>query len=428
MRIGGRVSAAIDILDEILNRHRPAPLALSDWARSHRFAGSADRSSIGTLVYDVMRKRASLAWRMGRETPRALAIGALRVIWGLSPDAIEALCDGSQHAPAPLTEAEKARLAAEPGEAAPGWIAADVPEWLFPSFAAQFGDDAVAEGRALAERAPIDMRVNTLKADRARLLAALSGYGAAPTPHSPWGVRIAAPSPQQKNPNVEAEAAHGKGWFEVQDEASQIAVLLAGVGPRLQVLDLCAGSGGKTLAMAALMQNTGQIHAYDADKTRLRPIFDRLRRAGARNVQVLPAGNAGSLQALHERMDVVLVDAPCTGSGVWRRRPDAKWRLTPEALATRISEQQAVLTLAAPLVKPGGTLVYATCSVLPQENREQTAWFSRAHPFFREADYRAGWTLEAQPIPAGRDGELSLQLTPRRHGTDGFYISILKRA
>jgi 16S rRNA (cytosine967-C5)-methyltransferase len=425
MRSAGRLAAAIEILDDIVNRHRPAAMALSDWARGHRFAGSGDRSAIGTLVYDALRKRASLAWRMGGETPRALAIGAVRHVWGLPAEEIEALCDGAQHAPEPLSADEKAGLT-KSLDGAPGWAAADIPEWIFPAFEAAFGPDAVAEGQGLAERAPIDLRVNVLKADRPRVLAALAAHAPEPAVYSPWGLRIAPPRPQQKNPNVEAEAAHGKGWFEVQDEASQIAVLLAGIGPRLQVLDLCAGSGGKTLAMAALMHNTGQIHAYDSDKARLRPIFERLKRAGARNVQVMNAGAEGALAALQGRMDVVFVDAPCSGSGVWRRRPDAKWRLTPEALEVRIAEQRAVLILAAPLVKPGGTLVYATCSVLPRENAEQTAWFLSQEQGFAEIDYREQWT-STTPCPQGVADSKALQLTPRQHATDGFYISLLRR-
>jgi len=428
VRAGGRLSAAIDILDQVINRHRPAPMALADWARGHRFAGSSDRSAIGTLIYDALRKRASLAWRMGEESPRALAIAAMHHVWGVSAEEIAALCDGAEHAPAPLSAAEKAGLARDAIDAAaPGWMAADIPEWLYPAFAQSFGENAVAEGQALAERAPIDLRVNTLKSDRPRVLNALSAYAAAPTPYSPWGVRIAPPGPQQKNPNVEAEAAHGKGWFEVQDEASQIAVLLAGIGPRQQVLDLCAGSGGKTLAMAGLMQNTGQIHAYDADKARLRPIFERLKRAGARNVQVMPARDENALAALAGRMDVVLVDAPCSGSGVWRRRPDAKWRLTPEALAARVAEQRAVLLLAAPLLKAGGTLIYATCSVLPQENQEQTQWLLQSAPGFSALDYRTQWKTSDRDPPAGQDSGPALQLTPRQHATDGFYVSVLQR-
>jgi 16S rRNA (cytosine967-C5)-methyltransferase len=174
------------------------------------------------------------------------------------------------------------------------------------------------------------------------------------------------------------------------------------------------------------MQNTGQIHAYDSDKQRLRPIFERLKRAGARNVQVLPAGEEAALELLRERMDVVFADAPCSGSGVWRRRPDAKWRLTPAALATRITEQRAVLDLAAPLVRPGGRLVYATCSVLAAENREQTEAFLARHPEFAEADYRSVWPEElGEPLQSAAATGRALQLTPNCHATDGFYVSIL---
>jgi 16S rRNA (cytosine967-C5)-methyltransferase len=241
-------------------------------------------------------------------------------------------------------------------------------------------------------------------------------------------VRIPAPGPQEKNPNIEAEAAHGKGWFEVQDEASQIATLMSGAAPRLQVLDLCAGSGGKTLGLAAMTQNTGQIFAYDSDKQRLRPIFERLKRSGARNVQVITAGDTGALDALADKMDVVFADAPCSGSGVWRRRPDSKWRLTPEALMQRVGEQRAVLDRAAPLVRPGGALIYATCSILPAENGQQTRWFLEQHENFIARPWQESWEnggLGSLP-ENGADG-LALQLDPAFHGTDGFYISILQR-
>jgi 16S rRNA (cytosine967-C5)-methyltransferase len=430
MRLAGRLAAAIEVLDDVIVRHRPASNALADWGRSHRFAGSGDRSAIGTLVYDALRKRASLGQRMGDEAPRALALGAARWVWALPADEIAALCDGSPHAPAPLSADEVQRLGSDAVPAMPAWAAADIPQWLYPDFEAAFGEASVAEGQALAERAPIDLRVNMLKADRPRLLKALDKYHPTATPFSPVGVRIPPPGPQEKNPNIEAEAAHGRGWFEVQDEASQIAVLLSGAGPRLQVLDLCAGSGGKTLGMAALMQNTGQIHAYDSDKLRLRPIFERLKRAGARNVQLLPAGELGALEGLRGKMDVVLADAPCSGSGVWRRRPDAKWRLTAEALATRVEEQRQVLALAAPLVRPGGRLVYATCSVIAAENTDQTRWFLAANPEFKERAWRDVWPQSAaSSAPMASDsGQLALQLTPYRHATDGFYISILERS
>ncbi len=428
MRLSGQISAAIEVLGDMIERHRPASMALADWGRSHRFAGSRDRSVIGTLVYDALRRKASLGWMMGGDAPRALALGALRHVWSYDVEAIAALCDGSEHAPNALTQDEQAALAGggERLAEAPDWVRADVPEWLFGEFRSAFGDTAVAEGAALAERAPIDLRVNTLKADRAKVLKALEKYGAQPTPYSPAGVRIPAPDLQKKNPNVEAEAAHGRGWFELQDEASQIATFLSGGAARLQFIDLCAGSGGKTLGVAALMQNTGQIYAYDADMQRLRPIFERLKRAGARNVQVLPAGDTAALDALTGRMDVVFVDAPCSGSGVWRRRPDAKWRLTPAALAQRIEDQQQVLERAATLVKPGGRLVYVTCSVLQSENDAQARWFIERFPQFAPHPWRQVWTQSTLAAPpADGNDTVALQLTPARHGTDGFYVNIL---
>lgn len=282
----------------------------------------------------------------------------------------------------------------------------------------------------MAERAPVDLRANTLKATRDKVVGALAKLGAAPTTLAPFGVRIPAPQGAAKSPHVEAEAAHGKGWFEVQDEGSQIAAALSGAGPRQQVLDLCAGAGGKTLALAAAMQNSGQIYAYDSDKGQLRPIFERLQRAGVRNAQVLEGGNRASLEDLGARFDVVLVDAPCSGSGTWRRKPDAKWRLKPEALAARQGEQRGVLAQAAALVKPGGRLTYVTCSVLPEENVDQVAWFRDTFPSFGLVSFDEVWasTIGGE-APASADGSKeTLLLTPASHGTDGFFVASFTRA
>jgi 16S rRNA (cytosine967-C5)-methyltransferase len=228
---------------------------------------------------------------------------------------------------------------------------------------------------------------------------------------------------------VEAEAGHGKGWFEVQYEGSQVAALLSGAGSRQQVIDLCAGAGGKTLALAAQMANTGQLYAYDSDRMRLRPIFERLKRAGARNVQVLPAGEGAALAPLEGKMDLVVIDAPCTGSGVWRRRPDAKWRLSPEMLEARLAEQSAVLDQGAALVKLGGRLAYVTCSVLPSENGEQVAAFLARHADFEVVPWRELWAA-AIPVeaPDSADGsDETLLMTPLSHGTDGFFVAVLQR-
>ena len=429
MRPGARLKAGEEILEDILVRHRPASTALADWAKNHRFAGSGDRAAIGTLVYEALRRRKSISARMGSDAPRALVLGAAGRAFAMTAEEVAGVADGSAYAIASLSDEERAALGRELPQDAPAHIAGDFPEWLTPSLERAFGSRAAKEGAALSARAPVDLRVNTLKATREKTLKALAQFSAEQTPLSPVGVRIPPPEGAGRAPHVEAEAAHGKGWFEVQDEGSQIAALLAGVTSKMQVLDLCAGAGGKTLALAAAMQNSGQVYAYDADKRQLRPIFDRLRRAGARNVQVMEAGDEAALAALGGRFDVVLVDAPCTGSGTWRRKPDSKWRLKPANIGDRKAEQSVVLELGAGLTKLGGCLVYVTCSVLPEENADQVAAFLSAHPDFSVEPYAQSWTehLGSEP-PRSADGrDDTLQLTPACHGTDGFFIARLRR-
>lgn len=429
MRPGPRIQAAAEVLEAIFSHHQPAATALQDWGKKHRFAGSGDRAAIGTLVFDALRQRLSLAARMGSTEPRALAIAAAAKALGLTPDEIARACDGP-HAPPPLSDDERHRLDVPIDATTAPHIAADIPEWLMPSFTRAFGDRAIEEGRAMAERAPVDLRANTLKAGRDKVLAALEKMNPTPTQFAPNGVRIAAPEGPAKSPHAEAEASHGKGWFEIQDEGSQIAAAMSGAKPRHQVLDLCAGAGGKTLALAAIMEGSGQIYAYDSDKFQLRPIFERLQRAGARNVQVIDGGDTAALDALGARFDIVFADAPCSGSGTWRRKPDSKWRLRPEAFATRQKEQREVLTRAASLVKPGGRLTYVTCSVLPEENVDQAAWFAGAHPEFTLTPFGEVWqeALGGTP-PASADGSSdTLQLTPAMHGTDGFFIATFTRS
>lgn len=426
MRDGARLQAAAEVLDDIARHHRPAQIALSDWGRRHRFAGTRDRSAIGTLVFDVLRQKRSLAWRMGDDGPRALVLAAASSALGLSADQVISAAEDGPHAIGALSEKERAGLTRKLSDDAPPAVQGDIPEWLWASFDRAFGAQAAGEGQALAKRAPIDLRANTLKGNRIRVLKTLQTFDPSPTPHAPDGVRLAAPGPGIKAPPVEREAAHGKGWYEVQDEGSQLAALLSGAGPRMQVLDLCAGAGGKTLALAAQMQNTGQLFAYDKDKTQLRPIFDRIRRAGVRNVQVLEAGDVAALNALGQRFDVVLIDAPCSGTGTWRRRPDSKWRLSEAALHQRIEDQRAVLQLGADLVKPGGRLVYVTCSVLPEENTEQTAWFQAHDSRYDWEPHQSVWQNaipDADPAISADGRDDGLLLTPARHGTDGFYIA-----
>jgi len=429
MTPAARASAAIEVLADIDQRKRPASEALKDWGLGHRFAGSGDRAAIGNLVFDCLRKRASAAYAMGEDSPRALVLRTLVSSWGMTPDQVASLSDGSRFAPAPLSPAEREGLARTLAGDAPASIRGDYPEWLAPAFADAFGDRAAEEGAALSMRAPVDLRANTLKAGRDKVLKSLSRFAPVPTSYSPVGVRIAPREGPARSPHVEAEAGHGKGWFEVQDEGSQVASLLTGAGPRQQVIDLCAGAGGKTLALAAVMENTGQLYAYDADRLRLRPIFERLKRAGARNVQVLPAGEPEALRPLEGKMDLVVIDAPCTGSGVWRRRPDAKWRLSAEMLAARVEEQRAVLDQGAALVKPGGRLAYITCSVLPAENGEQVAVFLDRHADFKIVPWRELWeaAIPVAPAPSADGADDTLLMTPQSHGTDGFFVSVVER-
>lgn len=435
MQLPGRLSAAIEILDDILARPRPAAMALSDWARNHRFAGSKDRAAIGNLVYDALRCKNSVSYRMNAETGRALVLGTLRFIWCSDVNDIEKLCDGGRFAPAPITVSEREKLNACLPEDADSHICGNYPEWVHVSLERCFGREAVAEGAALARRAPLDIRTNTLKTDRGKLKSALSRFHADETALSPVGLRIQAPQAgltfaNARLPHIEAESAHGKGWFEIQDEASQLAASLTGAKPGMQVADICAGGGGKTLALAAMMKNKGQIHAWDMDRHRLRPIWERLKRAGVRNVQVLSGGEREQLNPLKNRMDIVLADAPCTGTGSWRRKPDAKWRLTPKAMQERISQQQAVLNTAAPLVKPEGRLVYVTCSILPEENSDQADWFLKHYPGFTCVPFEDAWQKAintAPPVSADGRGDGGLLLTPARHGTDGFFIAVFQR-
>ncbi len=431
MHPSARIAAAIEVLDDLETRRRPAADALKDWGLAHRFAGSKDRAAIASLVYDALRRRASARWIMNAETPRAEMIGALLLARGHTPEQISAAFSGEGHSPAPLSEAELSALAAADLAGAPDWTRGDFPEWLSAHFARAFGERAAEEGRALAARAPLDLRANALKATREQALAELEHLGAQPCRHAPFGVRIAQGA-DGRAPALSAEPAYVRGLVEIQDEGSQIAARIARARPGEQVLDLCAGGGGKTLALAGDMDNRGQIYATDSDGRRLTPIFARLERAGARNVQVrAPRGpDRDPVGDLAGACDLVLVDAPCTGTGTWRRNPDAKWRIRPGALEQRLKAQDEVLARAAGYVKPGGRLVYVTCSLLVEENEDRIAAFCGQHgDFIAES---ATESLDRGELPTLADAASphgpGLRLTPARHDTDGFYAVVLNRA
>jgi 16S rRNA (cytosine967-C5)-methyltransferase len=432
MTPAARLSAAIELIETIDAQRVPAAKALKEWGTAHRFAGSGDRAAISGLIWDVLRRRASSAWIMDADTPRARLLGMLKLERGMQVDAIATLCDGSRFAPEPLSEGERASLTSRTLADAPPYVAGDYPEWLDGYLAQMFGDDRVAEATAMASRAPLDLRVNTLKAKREKVQGSIRHLGAHPTPWSPIGLRIELGA-DARNPGIHAEENFIKGAIEVQDEGSQLAALLSAAKPGEQVIDLCAGAGGKTLTLGAMMQGKGRLIATDRDKRQLAPIYERLSRAGVHNADVRsPKGEDDTLGDIRASADLVLIDAPCTGTGTWRRNPDAKWRMRPGALEVRLKDQIEVLDRAAALVKPGGRIAYITCSVLPAENGEQIAGFVARHPEFSVVPPAQTstvlWERAEEFAAATLQSPEGLLMTPRRTGTDGFFVSVMKKA
>nr|MDJ0614788.1 RsmB/NOP family class I SAM-dependent RNA methyltransferase [Rhizobiaceae bacterium] len=347
--------------------------------------------------------------------------------WSFEPQKLKADFSEDKFAPElPSDEMIKSLLGRDLKQA-DEYVQADIPEWVVPSFEANFSDDWISEAKAFAERPSLDLRVNTLKSTRQKILKQLARTGARETEIARHGLRIFSDKPFARQPNVQAEEAFQKGRFEIQDQGSQIVSDLIFASAGETVLDFCAGAGGKSLALSAAMENKGQIHAYDIDKSRLAPIHDRLKRAGTRNVQVHSPGS--DLSGLVGNMDKVVVDAPCTGTGTWRRRPDAKWRLDQKNLEERLQQQEEVLSEAAPFVRPGGHLIYITCSVLPEENENQVYAFTEDNPEFELVSAGEVWEdLFGYDKPAPWSSDMkTVTLTPASTLTDGFFFAVMER-
>ena len=427
MRLGGRLQAAADVLSDVEKRKRPAADALKDWGLSHRFAGSGDRAAIGNLVYDTLRQKLSLQYFA--DSDRYLDSLFALLIRGWSFDAAKLRADFAEDKFAPqmpdaafFSELNERKLASAPDN-----VRGNIPEWVVPSFEANFADVWIKEAMSFAQRPSLDLRVNTLKSDRNKVARQLAKAGVVPTTIARNGLRISGSKPLARQPNVQAEEAFLKGRFEVQDEGSQIVADLIYAQPGETLLDFCAGAGGKPLALSAMMENRGQIHAYDIDKSRLAPIYERLKRAGTRNVQV-HAPDA-DLTKFVGKMDKVVVDAPCTGTGTWRRRPDAKWRLDIKNLEERMNQQEEVLSEAAPFVRAGGHLIYITCSVLPEENEGQVYAFCEDNPEFEIVSAGEVWEDifgYDKPAPWSSDMK-TVTLTPASTDTDGFFFAVMER-
>ncbi len=434
MTPGARVAAAIDILSEIERGARPADDAAADYFRRRRYIGAKDRAAIAGHVYTVLRHRAAIDWWIARlargmaVNARSRAVTALVLAQDWQPEAVAAACDGDRFRPPPLSPAEERLVSALFGRTLhhpemPRAIANGVPEWLLPHLGARFGGDLEREMTALNTSAPIDLRVNLLKGSRddGRHALAAEGIKSEPTPFSPIGLRLKARAP------LSGLAAFKDGLIEVQDEGSQLAALLADARPGMRVVDFCAGAGGKTLALAAGMANRGKLVACDVSAYRLQRAARRLRRAGVSNAErrVLSSEHDKWVKRHANSFDRVFVDAPCLGTGTWRRNPDAKWRAAPRDLAELAERQQQILRSAARLVRPGGRLLYVTCSLLREEDEAQAEAFLAAETEFALLPAAGAWaeTLGGASPAAGD----YLFLTPARHGTDGFFAAIFER-
>ncbi|MDC7675074.1 RsmB/NOP family class I SAM-dependent RNA methyltransferase [Asticcacaulis machinosus] len=433
MTPAARLAAAADILDILKGTRKAAEEVLKDWGRNHRYAGSKDRRAIADKVYQCLRSRERLSFAMDSDSGRSLILGALHLLDGVSVDEIDALYTGEGYAPPKLSLAERNRLSAGEGEA-PQWLEAGLPAFVSERLKAVYGDDWLKEAEALMlPRAPIDLRVN---GDREPIRQGLEMLGYKPelTPYSAFGLRLPADPP----PNVRALPAFRQGIIEIQDEGSQLAAFLAGAKPGMTVIDYCAGGGGKTLGLLQAMQTlegktSGRLIASDVEKTRLNNIKPRLARAGLEAEFRQLTTDGDGLEDLIGVADLVLVDAPCSGSGVWRRRPETAHKLTEEEVARLHELQSAILHRASRLVKPGGLLAYATCSILPDENDMTADRFEADHPQFKPRPIADAVRVPqitsdgADALAKLANGSHRLRLSPGTSNTDGFFVALYQR-
>jgi 16S rRNA (cytosine967-C5)-methyltransferase len=441
MTPGARVSAALGLLAALdAPGAPPADKLLADWARSNRYAGAKDRASVAGMVYGVLRRRGQIDWWLSRASgevsPRGRLLLWLQIGDGATLDELEIVFSGKRYDPEPLSPSEK-RVAIELGaqnsfkhSCQPVAVAGNMPSWLEAGLIALYGADAPRQLGAHGNEGPVDLRVNTLKADResAREALASEGVEAEPTPLSPNGLRL-----KDRRP-LSGTAAFKDGMIEPQDEGSQLAALLVEAKPGMKIVDFCAGAGGKTLALAAVMENTGRIIACDVSEARLKRARQRLKRAGAflAEPRLLSSERGKWVKRRAAKFDGgfdrVLIDAPCTGTGTWRRNPDQKWKLTPEDLSALTEKQSSILDSAARLVAPGGRLVYVTCSVLREENEERVDAFLAERGDFFAHPVAEIWGEVLPDVDYPGDATIPyLRLTPADHGTDGFFVAVLGR-
>ncbi|MDO8892781.1 MAG: RsmB/NOP family class I SAM-dependent RNA methyltransferase [Sulfurimicrobium sp.] len=412
-----RFGHLVHALQSVMRLHEPADANLHNYFRIHRELGSQDRAFVAENVYAALRRKRFLEHLIGADaTPRQLALATLMKLQGINARELAPLLMDSE-------EEWLKQLKAKSTADLPLAVQADFPDWLMEKLASFMSEaDILALARGMQQPAPLDLRVNTLLDKRDEVLHTLvhsDGIAAEITPHSPFGLRL------KDKPSLNRNSLFVKGKIEVQDEGSQLVGLLLAPQRREMVVDFCAGAGGKTLLLGALMQNSGRVYAFDVSEKRLNNLKPRLKRSGLSNLhpQLISNENDLKIKRLAGKIDRVLVDAPCSGLGTLRRNPDMKWRQTPEGIADLTQKQAAILLAASRLLKSGGRLVYATCSFLPEENQQIVEAFLAQHPEFKLLD--TSEILAAQHVVL--DTGKYLQLLPHVHGTDGFFAAVMER-
>ena len=431
MTPSARIQATLDLLIAIETVARPADAQVSGYFRSHRYIGSKDRGAVSEQIYSVLRHQARLNWWLEKcgadQTPRLRLVAYLHLVEGKKSEEIEALFDGGKYAPAKMDEVEQKALKKLQGHTLlhpdmPDVVACECPTWAEAGLRRRFGDSFTREMSALLTSAPLDLRINPLKITREEALANIkeNGIKAQACRLSPWGIRV------NERPALNRLPLLRDGALEIQDEGSQLVAWLVDAKPGERIVDFCAGAGGKTLAMAAMMQNKGHITACDVLANRLKRSGERFRRASLHNIETHPLTSETDPWVKRHKgsFDRVLVDAPCSGTGTWRRNPDARWRTLGPGLEALLPLQASILASASRLVKSGGRLVYATCSMLPEENERQIEQFLTSHADFKLLPVNTfGKTVLGDSYTSDY-----LSLTPAQHDTDGFFAAVMERA
>lgn len=434
MTPGARIEAAIELWGKIWAAGVPMDSITGDYFRVRRYIGSGDRNAIAERVYAMMRSYARAGWWLNKtgapDSARMRVVADLALREGVAKPHIKDLFSGAKHAPAPLSDEELHWAGELTGRTLdfsdmPEGVRAECPPEAEDKLRALFGDNFMQEMAAMLEPANLDVRVNLIKSTRAKTQDTFKRHhiDATPTPMSPVGLRI------KGRVHMADTKMLQHGTIEIQDEGSQLIALLCAAKPGGQVLDACAGGGGKTLAIAAQMQGKGRVVAMDNNAQRLNRGKPRYVRAGIHNVEVRPLDDEQHRKWLRRQkgsFDTVLIDAPCTSSGTWRRNPDLRWRRQGPSMDEIVALQAEILDKFEKCVKPGGRLVYATCSLFSEENENQIARFLKDYPEFELLPIERAWAEADLPTPCPLSGDV-MRLTPRQSGTDGFFSAVMKR-